>query len=93
MHEFKRTVHKQIEIISPKYILLLGATASKAILSTSMSISKLRGKWHTFKTLNMSQNINVIVSYHPAFLLRSPQFKKEAWVDLQVLQKKINYEK
>ena len=41
-------LHKQIEIINPKYILLLGATASKAILSTSLSISKLREKWHTF---------------------------------------------
>ena len=40
----------------------------------------------------MDKDIDVLVSYHPAFLLRSPQFKKEAWIDLKKLQKKINNE-
>ena len=42
------------------------------------------------KSINLGSPINVLVSYHPAFLLRSPNYKKEAWSDLQMLQKKLN---
>ena len=83
-------LQKQIEIIKPSYIYLLGSTAAKAILSTPLSLGKLRGKWHEYKSINMNTVVNVLVSYHPAFLLRSPNFKKEAWNDLQMLQKKLN---
>ncbi|PPR49090.1 MAG: hypothetical protein CFH15_01352 [Alphaproteobacteria bacterium MarineAlpha5_Bin5] len=85
-------LQRQIDIIKPKFIYLLGLTAVKAILSTPLSLSKLRGKWQTYKSMNLTDPINVLVSYHPAFLLRSPQYKKEAWLDLQMLQKKINNE-
>ncbi len=82
-------LQKQIEIINPKLIFLLGKTAAKAILTTPLQLSKLRKVWHTYKTINMNKNVNVLVSYHPAFLLRSPEFKKEAWTDLKILEKKI----
>ena len=82
-------LQKQIEIINPKLIFLLGKTAAKAILTTPLQLSKLRKVWHTYKTINMNKNVNVLVSYHPAFLLRSPEFKKEAWIDLKILEKKI----
>tara|TARA_Y100001970_G_scaffold283507_1_gene398789 strand:- start:13160 stop:13870 length:711 start_codon:yes stop_codon:yes gene_type:complete len=88
--EFLPYLQRQIEIIKPKFIYLLGATAAKAILSTPISLGKLRGRWYEYKTVNMKRSINVLVSYHPAFLLRSPNFKKEAWSDLQMLQKKLN---
>ncbi len=88
--DFLPFLQRQIEIVKPKFIYLLGTTASKAILSTPLSLQKLRGKWHEYKTINMNVVIKVLVSYHPAFLLRSPNHKKEAWNDLQVLQKKLN---
>ena len=88
--EFLPFLKKQIELIQPSYIYVLGATAAKAILSTQLSIGKLRGKWHEYKSINMDNPINVLVSYHPAFLLRSPNYKKEAWADLQMLEIKIN---
>ena len=88
--EFLPFLQKQIEIIKPKFLYLLGATAAKAILSTPLSLGKLRGKWHEYNTPNLGSPINVLVSYHPAFLLRSPNYKKEAWSDLQMLQKKLN---
>jgi DNA polymerase len=69
---------------------VLGTTAAKAILSTLLSLDELRGKWHSYKSINMDRSIKVLVSYHPAFLLQSPKFKKEAWGDLQMLQKKLN---
>jgi len=88
--EFLPFLQKQIEIIKPKFLYLLGTTAAKAILSTPLSLGKLRGKWYEYNTPNLAKPINVLASYHPAFLLRSPNYKKEAWSDLQMLQKKLN---
>ena len=88
--EFLPFLQKQIEIIKPKFLYLLGTTAAKAILSTPLNLGKLRGKWYEYNTPNLGSPINVLVSYHPAFLLRSPNYKKEAWSDLQMLQKKLN---
>ncbi len=88
--EFLPFLQRQIEIIKPNFIYLLGATAAKAILSTPLSLGKLRGNWHEYKSINMDIAVKVLVSYHPAFLLRSPNFKKEAWIDLQMLKKKLN---
>ena len=88
--DFLPFLQKQIEIIKPKIIYLLGTTAAKAILSTPLSLGKLRGKWYEYKSVNLDTPINVLVSYHPAFLLRSPNYKKDAWSDLQMLEKKIN---
>ena len=88
--DFLPFLQKQIEIIKPKFIYLLGTTAAKAILSTPLSLGKLRGKWYEYKSVNLDTSINVLVSYHPAFLLRSPNYKKDAWKDLQMLEKKIN---
>tara|TARA_Y100000590_G_scaffold441436_1_gene568146 strand:- start:3255 stop:3974 length:720 start_codon:yes stop_codon:yes gene_type:complete len=85
-------LQKQIEIMKPKLIFLLGLTAAKAILSTTLSLSKLRGKIHKYKSINMNEETDVLVSYHPAFLLRSPEFKKEAWIDLKLLKKKFENE-
>ena len=88
--EFLPYLQRQIEIIKPQILYILGTTAAKAILSTPQSLGKLRGKWYEYKTLNLASPIDVLVSYHPAFLLRSPNYKKEAWNDLQMLQKKLN---
>ena len=88
--DFLPFLQRQIEIIKPTFIYLLGTTAAKAILSTPLSLGKLRGQRHEYKTINMNASVNVLVSYHPAYLLRSPNYKKEAWSDLQMLQKKLN---
>ena len=88
--EFLPFLQRQIEIIKPKIIYLLGTTAAKAILSTPLSLDTLREKWHDYKSINMNTSVKVLVSYHPSTLLKSPQLKKEAWSDLQMLQKKLN---
>ncbi len=87
--EFLPFLQRQIDIIKPKFIFLLGGVASKAILSTPLALGKLRGKWHEYKSLNLDEAIPTIASYHPAFLLRSPQYKKHSWEDLQMLQEKM----
>jgi len=85
-------IQRHIEIIEPKIIVLLGGTAAKAILATLLGIMKLRGKWHEYKSLKMKKSIPTLATFHPAFLLRSPSYKKQSWNDLQMLQKKIQNE-
>ena len=90
--EYLPFLQRQIDIIKPKFIFLLGGIAAKAILSTPLALGKLRGKWHEYKSLNLEESILTIASYHPAFLLRSPQYKKHSWEDLQMLQEKLKNE-
>ena len=87
--EFLPFLQRQIDIVKPKFIFLLGGIAAKAILSTPLALGKLRGKWHEYKSQNLDRSIPTIASYHPAFLLRSPQHKKHSWEDLQMLQEKL----
>lgn len=77
-------VEKQIEIIAPKAILLLGRIAAHELLKTKESIAQLRTRLHTYN------EIPAVVTYHPAALLRNQQYKKPAWEDLQKLQKILN---
>ncbi|HMA65620.1 MAG: uracil-DNA glycosylase [Fibrobacterota bacterium] len=74
-------VKKQIDIIKPKAILLLGRIAAHSLLSTTDSIAAMRGKTHLYN------NIPSMVIYHPAALLRNPEYKRPAWEDLQKFQK------
>ncbi len=91
--EFLPFIQEQIDIVNPEFIFLLGSVAARAILSTPLSLGKLRGVWHEYESLKLGKKIYTIASYHPAFLLRSPQFKKASWEDLQMLQKKLNEKK
>ena len=80
-------VLKHIEIIKPKALMLLGSTATFALLKNTESISKIRGKW-----VNLTVNkitVSTIPTFHPAFLLRQPGQKKHVWEDLQSLRDKI----
>jgi uracil-DNA glycosylase len=68
---------KQIDIVRPEVIVALGATAATYLLGVKQSLASLRGQWHT------ARGSKVAVTYHPAFLLRDPRQKGEAWKDLQ----------
>src|SRR5215469_2421243 len=72
---------RQIEVIRPKVIVALGAVAAKNLLAMNDSMANLRGRWYDFK------GARLLVTYHPAYLLRDPRQKKEAWKDLQMVMK------
>ncbi len=72
---------RQIEVIQPKVIVALGAVAAKNLLAINDSMANLRGRWYDFKGSKLA------VTYHPAYLLRDPRQKKEAWKDLQMVMK------
>ncbi|MFQ5638111.1 MAG: uracil-DNA glycosylase family protein [bacterium] len=70
----------QIKMIQPKLILALGKVAAQNLIGRDDSISRLRGSVHSF------ENIKVLVTYHPAALLRNPQWKRDTWADVRQLR-------
>ena len=76
-----------IEIINPKILILLGSTALNAIIGNKEVISRTRGKW--FQREIGAVKPWIIASFHPAFLMRQPEQKKLAWIDLKMVRDKI----
>ena len=79
-------ISKHIEIINPKILVLLGSTAMNALIGNEVVISKMRGKWIEKKFGNCKTS--VIITFHPAFLMRQPAQKKMAWIDLKMIRDK-----
>ena len=75
---------KQLQIIHPLLIVTLGAPATQTLLKTKSSITQMRGKFYQYE-----QDIHVLPTFHPAFLLRNPPKKREAWDDLKLISKFI----
>ena len=74
---------RQIDAVKPKMIIALGAVAAKTLLGLNDSLSNLRGHIYDFR------NTQLVVTYHPAYLLRDPNQKKEAWKDLQMVMRHL----
>ncbi len=77
-----------ISIIDPKILILMGSTAMEAILGINKKISKERGQWKDI--IIKQKNYKVIVTFHPAYLLRKPDQKKFSWEDLKIIRKEID---
>lgn len=74
-------LYQQIDIIKPRIIVALGRVAAQTLLKTNLAMGKLRGRFHDFN------GYPFLVAYHPAALLRNPQFKKPAWEDMKMLRR------
>jgi uracil-DNA glycosylase len=74
---------RQIDVVRPQVLVALGATAATYLLGQRQPLAGLRGRVHAFR------GSQLIVTYHPAFLLRDPRQKKEAWADLQIAMKEL----
>lgn len=83
--ECTKYLYRQIELIRPKVILAVGRIAAQRLLQTDTSLSRLRGRVHTHPQIG----VPLIVTYHPAYLLRSPMEKRKAWEDLIFTKKTI----
>jgi DNA polymerase len=70
---------QQLSVLRPEYIVCLGAISSQTLLNSKLSVGRLRGKFHRYF------DSKVLVTYHPAYLLRTPDAKKAAWQDLQLM--------
>jgi uracil-DNA glycosylase len=86
---------RQIAMVKPKVIVALGATAAKTLLAMNSSMIQLRGRFYDFRPTGVRSNdpdwdgCKLAVTYHPAFLLRDPRQKGEAWKDLQMVMKEL----
>ena len=76
-------IEAQLEILQPEYIICWGATAVRAVLQTTESIGRLRGRFHCYK------KAKVLVTYHPTYLERAPEAKKLTWQDMQMLMREL----
>jgi uracil-DNA glycosylase family 4 len=90
---------RQIAVVKPKVIVALGAVAAKTLLAMNASMMQLRGRFYDFRLAGIRNNVRsnepdwdgckLAVTYHPAFLLRDPRQKGEAWKDLQMVMKEL----
>ena len=81
---------RQISVIKPRAVVALGAVAAKNLLAINAPMSELRGRWYDFRPGGGDPSwpgTRLAVTYHPAFLLRDPRQKGEAWKDLQMVMK------
>jgi DNA polymerase len=78
---------RQMDVVQPEVVVALGATAATYLLGVKQSLAGLRGKWHDCR------GAKLVVTYHPAFLLRDPRMKGEAWKDLQMVMAKLGLKK
>jgi DNA polymerase len=79
-------LERQLDLIQPEFICCLGAVASQNLLNTTIPIGKLRGKLHAYR------GAKVVCTFHPAYLLRNPAAKKDAWDDMKFLFREMGVE-
>jgi uracil-DNA glycosylase family 4 len=77
-------LYRQLEIISPAVILAMGGTAAQTLLNTRQSLASLRNRLHSFRGMPL------IVTYHPAALLRNPNWKKPTWDDVRIARQLVD---
>ncbi len=78
-------LYRQIELIQPKLILCLGRVSAQTLLQTNEPMKSLRGRFHAFR-----EGIELLVTFHPAALLRNPAWKRDTWEDVQLLRKRYD---
>ena len=82
-------VRRHVELVAPEILVFVGGTSASAMLDRSEGIMRLRGRWFQYRTEQWSRTIDAISIFHPAFLLRSPGQKREAWRDLMMIRERL----
>src|SRR5450432_4764420 len=84
-------IQRQIELVNPDVLVTLGNPSTQTLLSTREGIMKTRGRWFDYDT--GSRKIRALATFHPAYLLRSPSYKRLAWQDLRAIAKALEQAK
>ena len=82
-------IERHIALVNPAAIVLLGDTAAKTLTGRTEGITRMRGRWISLSFAGFAKPIEAMPTFHPAFLLRSPAQKREAWIDLLAIQAKL----
>ena len=88
INRYSEFLKDHIAIIDPKILILMGSTAMESILGSNKKISKERGQWK--EAIIRKKNYKIMVTFHPAYLLRKPDQKKFSWEDLKIIRKEID---
>jgi DNA polymerase len=88
MSLFTPFVLRHLALVRPRHIVLLGGTAAKALLRRSEGITRLRGRWHSLEVPGLGP-VPTLATLHPAYLLRQPAGKRDAWTDLRLLRRAL----
>ena len=83
-------VLRHIELVRPKVLVLVGGSSAQMLLGTTEGITRLRGKWFDYRSDGLDQPIPALPIFHPAYLLRQPELKREAWRDLLKLRIRLD---
>ncbi len=83
-------MQRQIALIRPHVLVLVGGAAAKTVLQRTEGIMRLRGRWHEVAVEGGGEPIPAMATFHPAYLLRSPAQKREAWQDLQAIRERLD---
>ena len=82
-------VERHIELIDPQVLVCLGGPAAKTLLGRAEGITRLRGHWHSYASQRLARPVDAMAIFHPAYLLRSPAHKREAWRDLLEIRDRL----
>lgn len=80
---------RHIALVQPRCLLLLGGPAAQAVLGRSDSVTRMRGQWWSCEAPGLSESVPTLVTYHPAYLLRTPAQKRESWRDLLLMDTRL----
>lgn len=86
----KPFIERMIEIVDPKILICVGAPSAHTLLGQTQGISRLRGKWFSFQTPNLSHPIDAIALFHPSYLLTTPVKKRDVWNDIRMIKRKLD---
>lgn len=82
-------ISRHIELVDPQVLVLLGGTAASALLARHEGINRLRGRWFDYSSPGLPRPIPALATFHPAYLLRTPAAKREAWRDLLQIRRRL----
>lgn len=87
----RKYLEQQIAVICPKYIVALGGVSAKALISDAKSLGALRGRFYNLSldSIKLPRPVKILATFHPAALLRNPSWKKDAWIDLQMVMAEL----
>jgi DNA polymerase len=80
---------RHIELVDPQLLILFGGAAAAALLARGEGIMRLRGRWFDYSSPRLPRPVPAIATFHPAYLLRTPEHKREAWRDLLMVKKRL----
>lgn len=83
-------IARHIELVAPKLLILLGGTSAKTLLDRAEGITRLRGRWFDYQSPGLAAPVPAMPVYHPAYLLRSPLQKRDAWRDLLTIAERLS---